>query len=147
MSRRTKPWRPKRVVPPAPTVPWDFAPRPKPGDPVEENLPCETGRQAGAVLARAADRAEVEMLKIFPDNHPRCNDCAFRAGTRPNGCPETILEATKCVVEGKPFYCHKGVKDGEPPKVLCAGAALLYEGPQHDMLVMAARMMSEELDG
>lgn len=101
------------------------------------------GRRIGAVLARLADRSEVEMRKAFPDNHPRCNDCAFRAGTRPNGCLETVLEATKCVVEGRPFYCHKGVKDGEKPKVLCAGAALLYEGPEHDMLVEAARHMSE----
>lgn len=146
MNWRTKPWRRRKPMSPPPTVPWDYAPRPGPDDPVEENLPCEAGRKLGAVLARLADAAEIEMRKTFPDNHPRCSDCAFRAGTRPNGCLETVLEATKCAVEGRMFYCHKGVRDGCAPKVPCAGALLLYDGPQHDLLVKAARHVSEGTD-
>lgn len=143
MSWRTRPWRRRREPAQSVTLPWEYFPKPGPDEPMEENLPCETGRKVGAMLARLADAAELELRPSFPDMHQRCNDCAFRSGTRPNGCLETVLEASKCVVEGRPFYCHKGVKEGAQPKALCAGAALLYEGPQHDLLVDAARRVTE----
>lgn len=43
----------------------------------------------------------------------RCASCAFRHGTVPNGCPQTILDATKCVLEKRTFACH--VPKGDMP--------------------------------
>lgn len=101
-------------------VPWDFSKAPAPGE-GHPNLPTPEGRALGRELARLCDAVEAEDLKRFPNQQPRCNDCAFRAGTQPNGCPETLMDAIKCVVEGAPFYCHKGMKEGEKPKHLCRG--------------------------
>lgn len=36
----------------------------------------------------------------------RCASCAFRAGTVPNGCPQTGMDAIKAVMEGVVFTCH-----------------------------------------
>lgn len=76
------------------------------------NRPTPEGRRLGAELARIADKAEAEDLKSFPDQKQRCESCAFRAGTIPNGCPETLLDAVKCVVERVPFMCHQ-VRDAD----------------------------------
>ncbi len=51
----------------------------------------------------------------------RCKSCAYRPGTIPNGCEETIMDAIKCAVEMEPFYCHERFdKDGKPVD-LCNG--------------------------
>lgn len=100
-------------------APWDYSAKSEAGAPLE-------GRALGKKMARLADQAEVKMRSQFPKAPPRCDDCAFRLGTRPNGCPFTLMDALKCVLEGKPFYCHKGVSDGKP-KRLCAGWALVME--------------------
>lgn len=64
------------------------------------------GRAAGAVMAKLAD-AECRALAARHDEpDDRCKTCAFRAGTVPNGCAQTQLDAAKAVVEGAPFMCH-----------------------------------------
>lgn len=108
----------------APTVPWHFSVAPTEGEPAVPNLPTPEGRLLGSALARIADVAEIEALARFPRHHPRCDDCALRSGTLPNGCTETLFDVIKCVVEVVPFFCHKGVRDGKP-RHLCAGFALL----------------------
>ena len=125
---------PRKPVAPAPTVPWAMSQKPDPATAVP-NEPTPEGRKVGAMLGALADAAEAEQRRDFPNMLPRCNDCAFRAGTLPNGCEETLMDAMKCAVEGKPFYCHKGLKEGEAPKRLCSGVMVLYTGPQHDELV------------
>ena len=111
-------------------APWEFSKEPAPGEGYE-NLPDEAGRELGAELARLADVEEEKQRADFPDQLPRCDDCAFRLGTRPNGCSETLMDAVKCVIECVPFYCHKGIKDGESPKRLCSGWALLATSGCH----------------
>lgn len=105
-------------------APWDFSTAPAPGA-GHENLPDPAGIALGAELARLADVEDERQRVHFRNQLPRCDDCAFRAGTRPNGCSETLMDAVKCVIELVPFYCHKGVKDGDDPKRLCSGWALL----------------------
>jgi hypothetical protein len=106
------------------TAPWEFSKPPAEGEPTVENLPTEEGRALGAELARLCDLEEANVREHFPRHHPRCDDCAFRAGTDPNGSAETLMDAVKALVEGVPFYCHKGMRDGQPQH-LCAGYAIL----------------------
>jgi hypothetical protein len=77
----------------------------------ERNVPTPQGRQVGEQLARLCDKAEASMLAELGTAPYRCASCAFRRGTFPNGCPETVLDALKCVMEGVPFYCHHSEKD------------------------------------
>lgn len=86
------------------------------------NRPTDLGREYGENLARFCDQAEPEVRKEFPDHAKRCKSCAFRAGTIPNGCEPTVMDATKCMLEHKPFYCHE-TKSANPP--LCAGWAIM----------------------
>jgi hypothetical protein len=104
-------------------VPWDFSEAPADGEGVP-NLPTPLGRALGIELARIADIEEARQRERFPRMHPRCDDCALRSGTDPNGCAETLMDVIKCVEEDAPFFCHKGVSDGEP-KRLCAGYMIL----------------------
>lgn len=105
-------------------VPWEFD-IPK-GDGTDiPNEPTEAGRAAGASLAAAVDIAEEQQRQRVPNMLPRCNECALRAGTLPNSCESTLREVAKCAIEGLPFYCHKGLVDGEQPKRLCTGAMVL----------------------
>lgn len=66
-----------------PAAPWDYSTAPDPAEAVE-NMPTEAGRKLGALVAKLADEAEADQRRDFPNMLPRCNDCAFRAGTRPN---------------------------------------------------------------
>lgn len=69
------------------------------------------GRAAGQQLARLTEPA---ILDLASEGEPddRCKSCAFRAGTVPNGCLQTQLDALKCVVEGVPFMCHHADREG-----------------------------------
>jgi len=107
-------------------APWEFSEPPAEGEGVP-NVPTPEGRALGTQIARLCDQAEEQVRERFPRHHRRCGDCAFRAGTDPNGCVETVMDATKAVLEGIPFFCHKAMPDGEP-KLLCAGWTILTTG-------------------
>lgn len=89
---------------------------------VERNVPTPEGRAAGQQLARLCDTSERAMLAEKGAAPYRCASCAFKPGTFPNGCLETVADALKCVVEGVPFYCHHSEKNGAGNHIgLCAG--------------------------
>jgi hypothetical protein len=106
-------------------VPWGFSDAPSGEDAGVPNVPTPEGRLLGAELARLADIEEEHLRERFPRAHRRCGECAFRAGTDPNGCVETLMDAVKAIVEGVPFYCHKKFAPDGSPELLCAGFALL----------------------
>lgn len=112
-------------------APWDFSREPDPAT-AKINLPTPDGEALGRQLARWYDQAEPAQLAAFPGMLPRCNECAFKAGTLPNGCPETVMDALKCVLEDVPFYCHKGLKEGEAPTRLCTGFMVLMSSKPRD---------------
>lgn len=86
------------------------------------NLPCPEGVELGSHLARFAD-AEISKLRAeHPHAQERCGTCAFRAGTFPNGCAVTLMNALKCALEADPFYCHE--RDA-----LCMGYLALKSTP------------------
>lgn len=79
---------------------------------MKPNRPCAIGRLAGANIARMTEPAIAELAaQGEPDE--RCSTCAFKAGTLPNGCLETVADAMKCGIEGEPFYCHDSRRKGE----------------------------------
>ena len=88
------------------------------------NRPSDLGRLLGHELARLTDREEVRVKRTFPQHRERCQTCAFRAGTVPNGCEATLMDAIKCVVEAIPFYCHEQLDREKEPTALCAGYVL-----------------------
>lgn len=59
----------------------------------------------GALLVRLCE-PEIERLATEGDGDERCTSCAFRPGTVPNGCPQTMSDAIKAVAENVPFWCH-----------------------------------------
>lgn len=61
--------------------------------------------EAGQHLGRLGDSAALK-LAAQGEADERCKSCAFRPGTLPNQCADTISDAVKCVVEGSPFHCH-----------------------------------------
>ncbi len=68
---------------------------------------------------------DIEVGKLIVEGEwtkdERCASCAFRFGTVPNGCPQTQLDALKCVLEQETFSCHVA-RDGEPAGVhACMG--------------------------
>lgn len=88
----------------------------------ELNRPTPQGKLLGESLARICDRQETLKRALFPNHQERCGTCAFRSGTIPNGCPETLLDAVKCVIEGRDFLCHEHVTpDHNPDGTMCAG--------------------------
>jgi hypothetical protein len=88
------------------------------------NRPTPLGIELGKQLARFADAAEAEQKKSFPNLKERCKTCAFRLGTIPNGCSETLMDALKCVMEFHDFMCHETMHNGEPQGV-CQGWLLM----------------------
>lgn len=113
-------------------VPWDFSAPPVDAANAVPNEPTPEGRMLGAELARLADAEEARVLERFPRHGRRCGDCAFRAGTVPNGCSETLMDAVKALVECVPFYCHKAVTPDGEPRRLCAGYATLMHAAADD---------------
>lgn len=60
------------------------------------------GRRLVKLIQPALDKLE---LQGEPDE--RCNSCAFRVDTVPNGCMQTQADAWKAGIEGTPFLCHQ----------------------------------------
>lgn len=77
------------------------------------------GQAAGAQLVRLVEPA-IARLAAEGEPDERCKSCAFRAGTVPNGCAQTMMDALKCVIEDVPFLCHVNTyRDGSPK--ICHG--------------------------
>lgn len=82
------------------------------------NVGTPEGAELGKHLARFCDEAEPKARLKFPELPPRCNSCAFRAGPHVANCsPETQMDALKCWMEGREFYCHEPGRTG----MLCMG--------------------------
>lgn len=82
------------------------------------NRATPEGRELGEHLARLCDDAEPKARLRMPELPPRCNSCAFRAGPHvASGSPQTQLDALKCAIEGREFYCHEPHRAGQ----LCSG--------------------------
>lgn len=88
------------------------------------NRPSAEGRILGEQLALLTDKAEPRVRAQFPNHKERCRSCAFTAGTVPNACLPTVMDALKCVVDGTPFHCHQQFDDSGTPTDLCAGWAM-----------------------
>lgn len=81
--------------------------------------PTLAGAQLGKLLAAQAENA-VRVLPAVRDE--RCRSCAFRLGTYPNRCWQTVVDAFGCLDNGEPFHCHErvaGTRTGFPE--VCAG--------------------------
>lgn len=101
------------------TMPWDFSEPPAPGEGVP-NQPTPEGAELGHELARLTLGCIERQREQFPHAPGPCGECAYIAGTLPNQTLSTVADALKAAVEGTPFYCHKGLVDGEPTR-LCLG--------------------------
>lgn len=86
----------------------------KVGERMIPNRPSPLGIEAGVELARLTETTHHPALM------DRCNSCAFRAGTIPNGCAETVNAAIECLQTGETFYCHQ-IPNGAEPSKPCAG--------------------------
>ncbi|MFD2755964.1 hypothetical protein [Comamonas terrae] len=77
------------------------------------------GRALGIQLARLVEPI-IKNLEKQGEPDERCKSCAFRAGTVPNGCLQTMADAIKAMLEQKPFLCHvQRYANGQHK--LCAG--------------------------
>lgn len=77
------------------------------------------GRLLGAKLVEWFE-PHIEDLAALGEPDERCKTCAFRAGTIPNGCPQTQMEVLKCVLKQVHFHCHSRRDEaGEP--AICHG--------------------------
>ena len=104
-------------------VPWDYSDIIlSPTNPLVLNAPTDEGQALGRGMARLA---AIERLHNGDCPLP-CHDCAFELGTGPNGCPATLMDALKCVIEGQTFFCH--VNKGRP----CAGWVALTKALRRD---------------
>lgn len=88
----------------------------------ERNYRTDEGAELGHHMARICDDAEPKARLRMPELPPRCNSCAFRAGPHlASGSPFTQMDALKCVMEGREFYCHEPAREG----AFCSGWAML----------------------
>lgn len=71
------------------------------------------GRAMGEQLVRLTE-PWIEQLASEGEPDERCRSCAFTAGTVPNGCLQTQMDALKAVVEDVPFLCHQAGRKGLP---------------------------------
>ena len=71
------------------------------------------GRALGEQMVRMTEPT-IRSLERDGEPDERCKSCAFRAGTVPNGCHQTQMDALKAVVDGVPFLCHQADKKGWP---------------------------------
>jgi hypothetical protein len=78
------------------------------------------GRAAGEQTARLVEKA-IQKLEAEGEPDERCKTCAFRAGTVPNGCPQTQSDAMKAGMEGVPFMCHQRINEDGKHTTPCHG--------------------------
>ncbi len=78
------------------------------------------GKAMGKQLARLAD-TEWAALARSGEADDRCKTCAFRAGTVPNGCLQTQMDAFKAVAEDIPFMCHCELNANGRATKICGG--------------------------
>lgn len=116
-------------------TPWAFSEEPNPATAVP-NAPSPEGRELGRQVARLVAIEDEKQRARVPNMPPACNECAGTLGTLPNQCAETLMDLIKCAVEGVPFYCHKGIAEGEAPKALCRAWAAMQGG---DIAALIAR--------
>lgn len=90
-------------------IPWDYITSGP--DSMVPNLPTPQGRELGTELARLSAAEIARAAEEYPELPKPCNECAFVAGTVPNGCLPTVANALKCAIEGDEFLCHKGTAD------------------------------------
>lgn len=114
-------------------APWEFSTPPDAG-PGIPNVPSDQGRELGGYISNFVDVEEDRLRRKGGDPPARCNDCAGLAGTTPNSCAVTLMDLIKCVAEETPFFCHKGVPDGEEPDVLCRAFLALVSDDFKDRL-------------
>lgn len=93
------------------------------------NAPSDDGFALGKEISRMTDVEIDQRKQNFPNHVERCSTCAFRKGTAANGCVTTLMDAMKCVIEGRDeFMCH------ERENHQCVGYAVLKrdnaEGPE-----------------
>jgi hypothetical protein len=73
----------------------------------QHNRVCEKGKAIGNQMARLCDQEVGKLIAEGEyDKDQRCDSCAFRLGTIPNGCLQTQMDIMKCVLEHEPFFCH-----------------------------------------
>lgn len=77
----------------------------------DRNRVTAEGRALGERMVRMTEPT-IASLVAEGEADERCKSCAFRAGTVPNGCPQTQLDALKAVIEGVPFGCHQADRKG-----------------------------------
>ena len=101
------------------------------------NRPTPEGKLLGEQLARLTDEAEKELRaklreqdarEVMPE---RCRSCAYRSGTIPDGCPNTVMDALKCTMEGVPFYCHQTPPNGDGGYTGLCGGYLISRSALH----------------
>lgn len=91
-------------------------------DPLKPNRPTPEGRELGAELARLTDAALAQTraeCPAFPDD--RCQSCAYRGGTVPNGCLPTVMDALYSTLNREPFHCHQEFDAAGQPVQICKG--------------------------
>jgi len=87
---------------------------------MKPNLPTPEGRALGAEVVRLFETVAPKFYAKHPEARARCATCAFRPNTLPNGCPDTVMDALKCVIERSAvFGCHEEVQ------MPCAGYVVL----------------------
>ena len=85
------------------------------------NRATPEGQALGREMARLCDTAEPDARLKMPELPPRCASCAFRQGPHTaNGSPETLMDAVKCLMEGKEFQCHEPARKDQ----VCSGWAI-----------------------
>lgn len=100
----------------------------------EHNRVTPEGKAVGEQMARLCDREAVTLLVEGEwTEDERCESCAFRKGTVPNGCVQTQMDAVKCVMEREPFFCHMGPNPGTE---VCAGWFACVQAVKHKSKVI-----------
>lgn len=104
-------------------VPWEMSEERRPGEPVlswKDRMPPEAAR-VGAMLAGMSREGGLLLALQGLEIPDRCKTCAFRQGTVPNRCIDTVADAMKCVMEGRPFECHVPKGGTLAVDQMCAG--------------------------